>query len=592
VIGVTVLVGLWHSANYFFVFDDFSLVDQALARTPREIFGTALYGFYRPLAFLFTQSQSALAGWDAPWLYAGASLCLHYINAWLVARLARAIGLDSPTAYLAGALFLCSAWAAEAFFWISGRFDLLACTGLLACLLAGLGAANAATPRRAFLLSIGAGVAAAAALLAKETAVVGPVLLVIVIAASLPAARLRATGSLATVVVVSAVTGLYVWHRERILPGLGGMYGPLESLMQSADLAGNGIAFVVRLLTPPLPDSPAPSLSMAAAGLYACAMVVLWSHLAVTRQRLALCVLVSMITLLVPVVWVNLYWTGAGKSRFLYLPGIWCAIGLAAAIRDGAVAGRLSTIQRGTLLGAAGLVVVGQLTSLGYQAWLWQRAGFLASSAIAQVAARATPGEAIYIPNLPWVLASGQPVMQPAVIAIYLREAAPRVRARGMELRADGDGFHFVGWNPGAPGPPEALADETLVELSLPTIGVPAAEVSLDGAIVLPAAGPVPQTFTIEGWALDRSVASGAGIDAVHVWAHAESPTPPIFLGEAMLRRPSPDVAAREGARFAAAGFVLAGVSLPPGRYQIQAHPHLVATGAFGPAFTVVVEVR
>lgn len=45
----------------------------------------------------------------------------------------------------------------------------------------------------------------------------------------------------------------------------------------------------------------------------------------------------------------------------------------------------------------------------------------------------------------------------------------------------------------------------------------------------------VSQPFNIGGWAFDHAVATGTGIDAIHVWAFPTSGDPAIFLGVAPM---------------------------------------------------------
>ena len=107
-----------------------------------------------------------------------------------------------------------------------------------------------------------------------------------------------------------------------------------------------------------------------------------------------------------------------------------------------------------------------------------------------------------------------------------------------------------------------------------------------DGAIV---DGPT----TIAGWALDPHAWTGAGIDAVHVWATRQDVgTAAQFLGAAQLNVSRPDVAAAFGGQFANAGYSLVAPTLDPGVYDLTIYAHSARKGQWEDARTVRVTVR
>lgn len=124
-------------------------------------------GLYRPVTLTTFAIEQALAG-DRPWLYHGTNVLLHMgisLLAWALFR--RVAG--EVTAAAGALLFAVLPAHSEAVFAIAGRADLLSTAGLLASLLAW----SAPGRRR---LAVG-GLFFAAALLAKEQAVVLPGLL-------------------------------------------------------------------------------------------------------------------------------------------------------------------------------------------------------------------------------------------------------------------------------------------------------------------------------------------------------------------------------------------------------------------------------
>jgi len=109
--------------------------------------------------------------------------------------------------------------------------------------------------------------------------------------------------------------------------------------------------------------------------------------------------------------------------------------------------------------------------------------------------------------------------------------------------------------------------------------------------------------FRVAGWAADSLAWAGAGIGAVHVWAHpvvavaGTSTFPvagdgPVFLGSADVGGLRPDVGAALGAQFERSGWSVTSDALPPGTYDIVAYFWSTRTGQFEGARTVTVRVR
>ena len=128
------------------------------------------------------------------------------------------------------------------------------------------------------------------------------------------------------------------------------------------------------------------------------------------------------------------------------------------------------------------------------------------------------------------------------------------------------DGVDTRGWYSSAP-----------VKVAVPSNGPPEPYMSVD----VPANGAtVHPNFTVSGWAIDRGVASGTGIDQVHIWATPSGGGSPIGLGVASSFFARNDIAAVYGAQFTNCGFSL-NTSLPVGSYTITAYGHSTLTGTF-----------
>jgi hypothetical protein len=93
----------------------------------------------------------------------------------------------------------------------------------------------------------------------------------------------------------------------------------------------------------------------------------------------------------------------------------------------------------------------------------------------------------------------------------------------------------------------------------------------------------VSQNFVVSGWALDLSASSGAGVDAVHVWAHPVGGGGPLFVGMGTLQLDRNDVASAFGnGQMRYSGFVVNGAgTLPPGFYDLLVFARSTVTGSF-----------
>jgi hypothetical protein len=127
----------------------------------------------------------------------------------------------------------------------------------------------------------------------------------------------------------------------------------------------------------------------------------------------------------------------------------------------------------------------------------------------------------------------------------------------------------------------------TVDATTLMSIDLPSANGAIDGPV-----------FGVMGWAIDRSAAAGAGVDALHVYAFRDpgSGQPPVFLGVAATGFERSDVAAIFGSQFANSGYALivdrAAAGLAPGVYDIVVWTHSSACDAFTAVSVVRVTLR
>ena len=114
-----------------------------------------------------------------------------------------------------------------------------------------------------------------------------------------------------------------------------------------------------------------------------------------------------------------------------------------------------------------------------------------------------------------------------------------------------------------------------------------------EASIDFPVSGStITLPFFVGGWALNRSVPFGPGVDAVHVYATPAGGTA-RFLGVATLNGPRPDIAAIYGAQFLNSGFNIVGVGegLSPGPHVITVYGRNTQTSAFDVVKTASVTI-
>ncbi len=141
--------------------------------------------FFRPLVMLALELQRAVFG-SHPAAFHATSDCLHLVNVALCAALGRRLGLTRAMAWLAAIAWGVSVHAAVVVGWISGQSELLLAMCVLMSVIAFLRGAESGRARW-FVASV---VAFALALLAKEAAIVTPVLILAVRHATRTARRI------------------------------------------------------------------------------------------------------------------------------------------------------------------------------------------------------------------------------------------------------------------------------------------------------------------------------------------------------------------------------------------------------------------
>jgi hypothetical protein len=460
------IIRLAHVGGYFFLFDDFALNGQASTWPLRDLAATPLFGFYRPGFFLLIRAVHALFGWQAPAGYAAVILALHVANTALVAMLTRRLVGAGVAPVVAAALFFVAPWSAEAVFWLSGGFDVLATLGALIALNAAVVFCGDGPGRRldvdaAWLALMCAGTLVA--VFSKESAVVVPGLLALTVVGC-PAPVRWARAGLA-VGLMLAVAGTYLVVRRAILSSLGGVYGDWFTLMAGAPLVDNLGAFLRSVFFWPGPHD---------AGMRAVGLMVVLSPVAAAslgilvaaswrRPRIASALLLGTAAALLPVLWVGIAPGSSGGGRVLYLAG--AAFAILCATGAQALVGHSRVEARWTAVVAVVMVLGAAVTSLEAQRTVWARAIGLSRASVEAFRPFVGASEPLHIDNLPFWFAEGPYVIKTYAFGYYYHPAAvPPVSATALSLVAVGGRVTVTTRQPepGAPPAPAAARHVTL----------------------------------------------------------------------------------------------------------------------------------
>ena len=334
---LTALALYARTLGFAFVWDDFDLIVRNAALQGPD--WTALLaqdfwqstgggtGMWRPLVTLSYRIDGVLGGWQ-PWNFHAVNLLLHAVSAALVARLARARGLRAPAALAAGVVFATAPALCEPVAWIAGRTDGIVVLATLLVLLA------AARWREsgARLALVAAGLGTALALLAKETALVLPLLL----AADAADARARTPLAAPRAWLPVLVSGLVVagWAMaHRALVSAPGHAGDPGAALGMAALLWAHLAWLTPFVAhvPLLEVWTPPATPLALIAWLGLAVVAAGAFVLARRRRAVLLVLALVVLPLVPVVAASLVESGVRfAERSLALPAVGLALGLAA----------------------------------------------------------------------------------------------------------------------------------------------------------------------------------------------------------------------------------------------------------------------
>ena len=343
---VAALIAFSLNLNSYFLSDDFVQIGKVLHGDFSVSWGQEHGGFFRPL-FIWSYLIDSRIWGARPFGYHFTNVMLHGLNAFLVFKLAsKLVQSFAPTsngrrgvAIAAGSLFLLHPSHTEAVTWISGRADLLATCLLLTSLLAYLG--YAAGARRSRLsVSLGCFVLA---LLAKESAICLPFLILVVSVALRGRGRRTSSQILKTFALFLAILAGFIVVRALIIGSIIGGYGTTQHLNFSPGwIRDRLLEASVRSVLPALPISwlsflykPLQSpifflivlIAIAAIAIAAFVRRRLYEAWEMKIQNRFLVTLVALFLVsLLPVINLRLSLYETLGERFLYLPTVFACV--------------------------------------------------------------------------------------------------------------------------------------------------------------------------------------------------------------------------------------------------------------------------
>ncbi|MGB0589492.1 MAG: hypothetical protein ACPGU1_07425 [Myxococcota bacterium] len=398
--------------DYFFLFDDYKLVGQALELPTWMLAVQPHFHYFRPLVHLVLSLEAMAFGWSSPWGYAWAGLLCHIVNSGLLGTLLWRVGWAPWRATAAAGLFCLAPWPMEALFWASCRFELLACCVMLAASHVAWSFSN--EPGRPGLKVL-FGLLVLASCLCKETAAAAwvGVLLGGQCATgqwrSLSAGRLRP--------VLWSALALYLGLRFVVMVAfaggdpLGGHRGNVVALLLGSGTLSNLGSHLQSLVLPMLPDG-ANGLHLA----YGAVMLLGVAGGLRGAMRASIGALLAASMALLPALWIAREPSSLAGGRLLYLPGLFLVVmvsyGWSCAVRD-------LPWRRACFGGLFAIAVAICGLSAHQQARVWRSGYAVARAAMHEYAALDVPAGPRHITNMPFVMREGPYLLKPYAFVWY-----------------------------------------------------------------------------------------------------------------------------------------------------------------------------
>jgi hypothetical protein len=427
-IGANWLVLFWiiFSRHYFFLFDDFALIDQAGERSISEIFATPLVGFYRPIVFLFFKILASLFTWKLPTGYAFFLAVIHSLNGILLGLVLRSLKLPQIAFLSASGLFLLSPWSSEAFCWLSAQFDSLALLFFLLSVLVYVWSRR----RNSIIALIASAACFLLALLCKENMVIYPVA-IYGVETFLSKRWISKRGILYFSPFLAGAT-VYLFTRASLIGALDGSYGGFPTLLARSNVPRNLLQYFFTLFWISPKSYPAYSIL---AYLYTAAILLALIFAFIKRRSLAAVVIVMFVVSLIPVLWHSPRPFTTDAGRMLYAPAVFFCVlvgmglsnlGENKVLRQAPASQWISRLALASCLAGAGASTV-------YQAKIWKYSCALSQQIVQYVILAAhMERRDLYIRNLPYLFIEGPFIIKSYAFSLYAQhrfnEKLPRIR--------------------------------------------------------------------------------------------------------------------------------------------------------------------
>jgi hypothetical protein len=435
-----------YARQYFFLFDDFALIELARTHSAWQLLIEPLTGFYRPLPFLLLRAETRLFGWDHPAGYLAINLGFHLVNATLCAWITSRLLPRTWAAAIAFVLVLASPWATEGFLWASALFDVSAACGVLIAL---AGVRLSVEPETRVPRVVHVALAAAGSLLAvfsKENAVVLPALAIAMVLIDRPLRVLIGRSTRLTLIACSLPVLLYLAVRASRLGLLAGAYGDFGELWRQTTVIANIGSYLRASVWLPMRPAWSANSFILSTLVRLCVVVLLLpivvALLASTRPRLLIGCLAAFLIATLPICWFGLYADSTVGGRYAYLPEMFGAIIWAAALARTLDLSADARRQAIAVVPLAGMMTYAA-ASLLYQVEVWREACSLSRGVLQQLEVYRGRGDvALAIENMPFMFVEGPYVLKAYAFRLYgddHQPPLPPLKARAWTVR--------FGWN-------------------------------------------------------------------------------------------------------------------------------------------------
>lgn len=419
---------------YFFLFDDYMLLNVASENSLINLYNTPYIGFYRPLALHLMKTQFFLFGWERPEFYLVVTITMHYINTWLVFLLSGRYLKNNTVSVVASTIFLITPWAAETIFWVSCQFDIFSAFFILLALFAATYLNNNISIIKYINIVLVIQLFTLCALLSKEISVSVPLLLVICCLYTQDRKCLLSSRTIILAAITSLNVLVFLLARKSLLGGmLDYPYGSYFDLIKASNPATilNPILYLLINTNSAL---QAKIMQM----IYGMSLLSITVFALIAGRKNAVLSLVLAILAMTPVIWYNFMPYNSYGGRYFYFPDIFLCIFLGLSFNGNSrtlsylkISGL--SVLRGyrIILYAVFFVFVSySLMSLNYQRKIWILSSNINRFCIEKFRQNYNRANNNYfIDDLPHIFAEGPYIMKSYAFRFYFRDPDIKVKS-------------------------------------------------------------------------------------------------------------------------------------------------------------------